>query len=74
MKDYDKFNQADDYRNDKMSDLACDNDYLRNSLADIREVYAGLEGIPVPTNNERYLMLRCHQMYKIACEALDKTQ
>jgi len=70
---YDKENQADDYRNNKMSDLACDNDYLRDKLVEIREVYAGSEGIKAPTASEQYLMTLCRMTYKIACDALDKT-
>jgi len=74
MRDYDKENQADDYRNDKMSDLACDNDHLRNKLIEIREVYTDSKGVKAPTMQEHYLINLNRQMYKIACDALDKTK
>lgn len=73
MKEYDKANQADDLRNDKMSDLACDRDFLQSSLAEIREVWAGSDGLIPVTPREMYLARLCHQMCEIACNALDKT-
>ena len=47
---------------------------LESALADIREVYAGSEGIPVAeTCAEAYVIRLIEQMYSIAVEALTPT-
>jgi len=74
MRNYDPENRADDDRNSVMSDLACDNDYLRKSLAEIREVYAGFDGFLARTTEEKYLLALCRETYLIARDALEKSK
>jgi len=73
MRDYDDENQADDYRNNKMSDLASENESLKNALYDIREVFIGSEGFVPETCPEAYLKRLFRQMFDIANKALRRT-
>lgn len=74
MRDDDEENQADDYRNDKMSDLAYENERLRESLAEIRDVWAGLEGLSSDLSNEIYLFSRLRETFQLACEAIERSK
>ena len=54
--------------------LQAKNVELESALADIREAYAGSEGIPVAeTCAEAYVIRLIEQMYSIAVEALNPT-
>ena len=47
---------------------------MREALSEIREIYAGSEGIPVPeTATEAYLIKLLTQMYQVAVDGLEKT-
>lgn len=50
-----------------------ENQILRERLAEIREVWAGSEGVPIH-EREAYATDLCKEMYNIACEALKVKQ
>lgn len=66
MRDYDAANKADDDRNSKMSDLACQNDEMRKALFEIRELWLASTEKKPKTAYELYLLLMCRKMYRIA--------
>ena len=59
---------------EKLEQLEAENARQKEALAEVREVYAGSEGIPVAeTCAEAYVIRLIEQMYSIAVEALTPT-
>ncbi len=64
--------KAYNLRDKYAKELEAENDRLRKALAEIREIYAGSEGIPVAeTAAEAYVVRLLEQMYTAAATALD---
>ena len=59
---------------ERIAELEAENARQKEALAEVREVYAGSEGIPVAgTCSEAYLIWLIEQMYSVAVEALNPT-
>lgn len=71
---YDKGNLADDTRNNKMSDLAQDNEFMQKVLREITEIWAGSEAVICSTSSEHYLKKLCTDMYNCSARVLQQIQ
>ncbi len=61
-------------RDDRIAELEAENARQKEALAEVREIYAGSEGIPVAeTCAEAYVIRLIEQMYSIAVDALNPT-